>query len=123
MKSANKVILIGHVAAKPEQAQSKARETRVTFPLATHRDTTSDGVKKDVTDYHTIVVWGKLGETCQAYLSKGQGVYVEGAILNRAYEKDGERRYVTEIRADMVMLTWQQKAGIGPLSLNPIHVE
>lgn len=124
MRSVNKVILVGHLAADPEQFQTKTGKTRVTFPLATHRDSTSDGVKKEVTDYHRVVTWGKLGEVCQTYLAKGQGVYVEGVILNRAYEKDGERKYVTEIRADEVnMLTWKKKAGISNVSIDPVHTE
>jgi single-strand DNA-binding protein len=121
MRSVNKVILVGHVAADPEQTETKTGRVRVTFPLATHRDTTSDGVQKEVTDYHRIVTWGTLGEVCARYLGKGQGVYVEGIILNRAYEKDGDRKYVTEIRAEEVnMLTWKQRAGVDTLSRDTI---
>ena len=121
MRSVNKVILVGHLAADPESFQTKAGTTRVSFPIATHRESTSDGVKKEVTDYHRVVAFGKLGEICATYLAKGQGVYVEGAILNRAYEKDGERKYVTEIRADEVnMLTWKKKGGVSSVSIeNP----
>ena len=118
MRSVNKVILVGHLADDPEQSTTKAGRARVTFPIATHRDTTSEGAKKEVTDYHRVVSWGKLGEICGKYLSKGQGVYVEGMILNRAYEKDGQRRYVTEIRADEVnMLTWKKKDGLTTVAL------
>jgi single-strand DNA-binding protein len=118
MRSVNKVILVGHVAADPEQCELKSGNVRVTFPVATHRDVTSDDVPKDVTDYHRVVTWGKLGEICAKYLGKGQGVYVEGTILNRACEKDGERRYVTEIRAEEVnMLTWKRKDGVSTLHL------
>jgi single-strand DNA-binding protein len=121
MRSVNKVILVGHLAADPEQFQTKSGKTRVTFPIATHRDETSDGVKKEVTDYHRVVTWGKLGEICATYLGKGQGVYVEGSVLNRAYEKDGERKFVTEIRAEEVnMLTWKKKGGVGNVTLDSI---
>ncbi|MEO8381133.1 MAG: single-stranded DNA-binding protein [Acidobacteriota bacterium] len=114
----NKVILVGHLAADPEQSTTKTGRARVTFPIATHRDTTSEGAKKEVTDYHRVVSWGKLGEICGKYLAKGQGVYVEGMILNRAYEKDGYRRYVTEIRADEVnMLTWKKRSGVTKVAL------
>lgn len=89
-----------------------------TFPIATHRDSTSNGERKEVTDYHRVVAWGKLGEICHKYLAKGQGVYVEGTLLNRAYEKDGERRYITEIRADEVnMLTYKKKGGVDKVTL------
>jgi single-strand DNA-binding protein len=124
MNSVNKLILVGHVAADPDRAEMKSGKVRVVFPVATHRDSTSEGVKKEVTDYHRVVAWGKLGEECLAHLSKGQGVYVEGAILNRAYEKDGERRYITEIRADEVnTLTWTKKSGTGTVSIDPFGVE
>ncbi len=118
MRSVNKVILVGHLATDPEQSATKTGQARVTFALATHRDTTSEGAKKEVTDFHRVVCWGKLGENCAKYLAKGQGVYVEGVILNRAYEKDGQRRYVTEIRADEVnLLTWKKKDGVTKVAL------
>lgn len=124
MRSVNKVILVGHVAADPESLEVKAGTTRVTFPIATHREYTSDGERKEVTDYHKVVAWGKLGEICASYLSKGQGVYVEGTLLNRAYEKDGERKYITEIRADEVnMLSWKKKGGVEKVSLDSIPVD
>lgn len=118
MRSVNKVILVGHLAADPEASTTDTGRTRTVFPLATHRETTSDGVKKDVTDYHRVVAWGGLAEVCAKYLSKGQGLYVEGVVLNRAYEKDGERKYVTEIRADEInMLTYRKKDGVATVSL------
>lgn len=124
MRSVNKVILVGHLAADPEQSTTKNGAIRVTFPVATHRDTTSEGEKKEITDFHRVVSWGKLGEICGKYLSKGQGIYVEGMILNRAYEKDGRRRYVTEIRADEVnMLTWKMKDGVTKVSLEQPPIE
>jgi single-strand DNA-binding protein len=123
MRSVNKVILVGHVAADPESSETKTG-IRVTFALATHREYTSDGAKKEVTDYHRVVTWGKLAEICAKYLTKGQGVYVEGVLLNRAYEKEGERKYITEIRADEVnMLTWKKKGGVEKVSLDPISVD
>ncbi|MEO6325059.1 MAG: single-stranded DNA-binding protein [Thermoanaerobaculia bacterium] len=118
MRSVNKVILVGHLAADPEQSTTKKGVARIIFPVATHREITSDGEKKEVTDYHRVVAWGKLGEICGKHLTKGQGVYIEGMLLNRAYEKDGERKYVTEIRAEEVnMLTWKKKDGVSNVSL------
>lgn len=118
MRSVNKVIIVGHLAADPEQEQTRSGKTRVTFPVATHRETSSDGTKKPVTDYHRVVAWGKLGEICAKYLSLGQGIYVEGMLSNRAYDEDGYRRYVTEIRADEVnMLTWKKKDGVTKVTL------
>lgn len=122
MRSVNKVILVGHVAADPESLEAKTGMTRVTFPIATHREYTSDGERKEVTDYHRVVTWGKLAEISAKYLTKGQGVYVEGTLLNRAYEKDGERKYITEIRADEIsMLSWKRKGGVEKVSLDSIE--
>lgn len=117
MRSVNKVIIVGHVAADPELHETKTG-IRVTFPVATQRESTSDGARKEVTDYHRIVASGKLGEICAAYLTRGRSVYVEGQIVNRAFEKDGQRRYVTEIRADEVnMLSWNSKGGVEKVTL------
>ena len=118
MRSVNKVILVGHLAADPESSPTRSGKPRVVFPLATHRELTSEGVRKEVTDNHRVVVWGKLGEICQRFLTKGTGLYVEGQILNRAFEVNGERRYVTEIRADEVnVLTRKKHDGVANVSL------
>lgn len=118
MRSVNKVILVGTLAANPETSTAATGKTRVVFPLATHRETTSDGAPKDVTDYHRVVAWGGLGEICAKFLTKGQGIYLEGQMLNRAYEKDGERKFITEIRADEInLLTFKKKDGIAQISL------
>ena len=112
MRSVNKIILVGNLAADPELRQTAKGTTVATFPVATDRDFTSNGEKKKVTDFHRVVAWGKLGEICGQHLAKGKAVYVEGMVINRAYEKDGERRYVTEIRADEVnMLSYKKRAG------------
>lgn len=118
MRSVNKVILVGHLAADPEVSTTQTGKTRVVFPVATHRATTSDGAPKDVTDYHRVIVWDALATVCGKFLVKGTGIYLEGQILNRAYEKDGERKYITEIRADEVnLLTFKKKDGIAQASL------
>jgi single-strand DNA-binding protein len=111
MRSVNKIILVGNVAADPEVRQTQKGTTVATFPVATSRDFTSNGDKKRVTDFHRVVAWGKLGEICRKHLEKGKAVYVEGMVLNRAYEKDGERRYLTEIRADEInMLSYKKNS-------------
>lgn len=120
MRSVNKVILVGHLAADPESTPTRSGQSRVTFPLATHREFTSDGVRKDVTDYHRVVAWGKLADVCATHLTRGAGLYVEGQLLNRAYEVDGERRFLTEVRADTVnILTWRKKQGVANVTLEP----
>lgn len=118
MRSVNKVILVGYLAADPESTTTQTGRTRVTFPVATERDTTSDGVKQEVTDYHRVVAWGTLGHICAKYLGRGQAVYVEGMILNRPYEQGGQRKFVTEVRAEEVnMLTWKKKHGVAKVTI------
>jgi single-strand DNA-binding protein len=109
MRSVNKIILVGTVALDPEVRQDKKGTDVATFPIATHRDFTSNNEKKRVTDFHRVVAWGTLAEMCGNYLEKGKAVYVEGMVINRAYEVDGERRYLTEIRADAInMLSYKK---------------
>jgi single-strand DNA-binding protein len=124
MKSVNKLILVGNLAADPEVRQSKKGVTVTTFAVATQRDFTSNGEKKKVTDFHRVVAWGKLAEICGKYLEKGKAVYVEGLILNRAYEKEGERRYITEIRAEEVnMLSFKGDREQQQITINPVDNE
>jgi single-strand DNA-binding protein len=121
MQSLNKFLAIGRLAGDPEQTETKSGKTRVTFPLAMHREQTSDDVKQEVIDYHLVVAWGELGAACAKHLRRGEGVYVEGTVLVRAYKKDGERRYVTEIRADEVkILSWSKHSGAVNLTIKPI---
>ncbi len=76
------------------------------FRMATKRVwTTEKGEKQEQTQYHRIVAWGRLGELCGKYLRKGRRVYVEGRLVNREYEIDGEKRTTTEVViSDMILL-------------------
>lgn len=122
MRSVNKVILVGNVAADPEIRQTAKGTTVATFPVATDRDFTSNGEKKKVIDFHRVVAWEKLGEICGKYLEKGKAVYIEGMVLNRAYEHNGERRYITEIRADEVnMLSYKKNNDAEHVTLESVE--
>jgi single-strand DNA-binding protein len=124
MQSVNKIILVGKIAADPEVRQTSKGTTIATFPLATERDFTSNGERKQVTDFHRIVAWGNLGEICGKYLEKGKAVYVEGLVLNRAYENEGERRYLTEIRADEVnMLSYKKAKDAERVVITPMEAD
>ena len=118
MHSVNKVILVGNVAADPELRATPKGMKIATFPVATDRDVTSDGEEKKVTDFHRVVAWGALAEICAEHLEKGKAVYVEGSIMNRPYEKDGERRFVTEIRAvEIHMLSFKKRGDVEKIAL------
>jgi single-strand DNA-binding protein len=107
MRGVNKVILIGNLGRDPE-----VRYTRDGTPVANLNIATTEswndgsGQRQERTEWHKVVAWGKLAEIAKEYLSKGKQVYVEGRLQTRPWEdKEGVKRYTTEIRADqMVML-------------------
>lgn len=105
MGSLNKVILIGRLGADPEDRVT-AGGTRVSnFRLATDqfRPGNGDGAAQKITDWHRIVVFGKMAELCNQYLCKGRQVCVEGSLQTRSWEKPpGEKHYMTEVIAARV---------------------
>ena len=106
MASINKVILIGNLGADPELRYTATGTAVANFTLATREAWTSkDGNKEDRTEWHRIVAWGRLGEICGEYLSKGKQVYIEGKIRTRSWEdRDGNKRYTTEILAQTMQM-------------------
>jgi single-strand DNA-binding protein len=108
MGSVNKVILVGNLGRDCElKYTSGSTPTPVaTLNLATTESwTDKGGTKQEKTEWHRIVVWGKTAETLQPYLVKGKQVYIEGRLQTRQWEdKDGQKRYTTEIRSDKIVL-------------------
>lgn len=94
--SVNKVILIGRLGKDPEVKQLPSNKTVATFSIATDE---GFGEKK-TTAWHRIVAWEKTAELAGKYLEKGKEVYIEGRLQYREYEKDGEKKYITEIVAE-----------------------
>ena len=112
--SVNKVILIGNLDKDPEVRFTQTGSAVANFSIATSEQWNDrDGKRQERTEWHNIVVWGKQGELCGQYLSKGRQVYVEGSIRSRKYtDKDGIERTAYEIRADqMQMLGSRQGMG------------
>ncbi len=105
-RGVNKVILVGHLGADPELRYTASGTAVAKFNVATTETYTSkDGVRNEQTEWHRVVAWRKLAEICGQYLSKGKQVYLEGRLRTTSYEKDGVKRYTTEIEArEMVML-------------------
>ncbi|MBX3023335.1 single-stranded DNA-binding protein [bacterium] len=97
----NKAIIIGNLGRDPEVRFTPSGRAVAKFSVATtERWTDQNGQKQEKTEWHNIVVWGKQAETCGQYLAKGRQVYVEGRITNRSYDdKDGNKKYITEIIA------------------------
>ncbi|GAG70798.1 unnamed protein product [marine sediment metagenome] len=107
MAGVNKVILVGNLGIDPEVRHTKREQAVASFSLATSEKwTNKDGGKEEKTEWHRIVAWGKLGEICGEYLSKGKQVYIEGRLQTREWEdKEGNKRQTTEIVANnMTML-------------------
>jgi single-strand DNA-binding protein len=106
-KGLNKVMLIGRLGKDPDVKYTQSGLAIVNFTLATNEDwpDKATGERKERTEWHNIVVFGKLGEICGKYLSKGKQVYIEGRLQTSSWEKDGITRYKTEIVVnDMRML-------------------
>lgn len=111
--SLNKAMLIGNVGKDPEVRTLDGGKMVATFSLATTEKgyTLQNGTTvPDRTEWHNIVVWGGLAKVVQQYVRKGSSLYIEGKIRTRNYDKDGQKKYVTEIFADnMQMLGGQQQ--------------
>ena len=103
----NKVILVGYLGRDPEVRYTKSSQAVASFSIATtEKWTGKDGNKEEKTEWHRIVAWGKLGEICGEYLSKGKQVYIEGRLQTREWEdNDSNKKQTTEIVAsNMTML-------------------
>ena len=100
--SLNKVQLIGHLGADPDSRFTTSGSAVTNFTLATNETwKSSDGDKKEKTEWHRVVVFGKMAETVAEYMKKGQLVYVEGRLQTRSWEdKDNVKRYTTEVLCD-----------------------
>lgn len=107
MASLNKCIFIGNLGREPESRTFQDGSAVSNFSIAC-TDTWKDkqtGEKKEMTEWVRISTFGKLAEICNQYLKKGQQVYIEGSLRARKWtDKDGQARYTTEIRADVMKM-------------------
>jgi single-strand DNA-binding protein len=104
MGSINKVILVGNLGRDAEVKVTASGQSVASFSIATTETWTKDGEKKEKTEWHRIVLWGRQADTLQPYLTKGKQIYVEGRLETRQWEKDGQKHYTTEIKADRIVL-------------------
>ena len=100
--SLNKVLLIGHLGADPESRFTTSGSAVTNFNLATNESWRSaEGDTKEKTEWHRVVLFGKMAETAAEYMKKGQLVFIEGRLQTRSWEdKDKVKRYTTEILCD-----------------------
>ena len=115
MANLNKVMIIGNVGTDPEMRFTPNGNPVTTFRIATSRIfNTSEGERKQETEWFTVVTWNKLAESCNQFLTKGRRAYVEGRLRTRAWEgQDGQRRSRVEIVADRVLFL--DRTGVAPL--------
>src|SRR5258706_10407664 len=114
--SVNKVILIGHLGAKPELKYLPSGQAVCEMRIATTEVfNDKNQQRQERTEWHRIVVWGKTGENCAQYLDKGRQVYVEGRIQTRSWDdkNSGEKKYMTEIVANNVTFLGSGGGGAG----------
>ena len=100
-RGVNKVILIGNLGKDPEIQNFDKGVKKAAFSLATSETYRNrEGVEIEQTEWHNIILWRGLAEVAEKYLKKGSQVYIEGRIRSRSYEKDGQKRYITEIEGE-----------------------
>jgi len=106
MAGVNKVILIGNLGADPEVKFLSSGTQVANFRIATTENRVNrTGEKVSLTEWHRVVAFGRLAEICSQYLTKGKQVYIEGRIRTRSWEdKDGNRRFTTEIIANQMLM-------------------
>jgi single-strand DNA-binding protein len=106
MGSVNKVILVGNLGRDAELRYTPGGAAVATINMAT-TEVWNDkaGQRQEKTEWHRVVVWGKPAESLAEYLTKGKQIYVEGRLQTRQWDdKDGNKRYTTEIRGDRIVL-------------------
>jgi single-strand DNA-binding protein len=112
--SVNKVILVGNVGKDPEVRYLDKNVAVANFTLATSEKgyKAQNGTEvPERTEWHNIVAWRGLAELAEKYIRKGSQVYIEGKIQTRSWEKDGIKRYTTEIYADTIQLLGRKSDG------------
>jgi single-strand DNA-binding protein len=114
MASVNKVIIVGNLGADPETRYLPSGEAVTNIRVATTdrwKDKQS-GETKEATEWHRIAFFGRLAEVAGEYLKKGSQVYVEGSLRTRKWQdKEGQDRYSTEIRADVMQMLGRREGG------------
>jgi single-strand DNA-binding protein len=130
MASVNKAIILGNLGKDPELRHTQGGKAVCTLRVATNEVWTDQaGERKERTEWHTIVVWGRQAENCNQYLKKGRSVYVEGRLTTRKWQdKEGHDRYSTEVVADRVQFVGGGKgegagAGGGGGGFDDAHLE
>lgn len=124
--SVNKVILIGNLGKDPEVRYLESGVAVANFSIATSESFTdkNTGEKREVTDWHNIVLWRGLAKISEKYLKKGMKVYVEGRLRTRSWsDENNNLRYTTEVIADQMTMLSRQENGQSATTNYPNSVE
>ena len=123
--SVNKVILLGRLGQDPELKYTPSGTAVANFSVATSENwTDKSGQKQERTEWHRVVVWGKLAELCNQYLAKGRQCFLEGKLATRSWDdKEGVKRYTTEIQATTVQFIGGGSASKGDDGSRPAQPE
>ncbi len=126
MSSVNKVILIGNLGKDPEMRYMPSGEAIANFSVATSENWTdkTSGDKKEQTEWHRCVFFGRTAEVIGQYVKKGSKIYVEGRLQTRKWQdKEGQDRYTTEVRGDVMRMLDKRGESSGPMDSEPPAME
>ncbi len=122
MSSVNKVILIGNLGKDPEVRYMPSGDAVANLRIATSETWTdkASGDKKESTEWHSVAYFGRTAEIAGQYLKKGAKIYVEGRLQTRKWQdKDGNDRYTTEVRGDVMRMLDRKGEGAAPMDDAP----
>jgi single-strand DNA-binding protein len=121
MASLNKVILIGNLGRDPEVKYTQNGTAVANLNVATNEVWTDKaGQKQERTEWHRVVVWGKQAQVLGEHLTKGKQIFVEGSLQTRSWDdREGNKRYTTEIRAARVLMLGRAEGGRGGMQEAP----
>jgi single-strand DNA-binding protein len=113
----NKVMLLGNLGADPELKMTQGGQSVLKLRLATtEMYLDKNQARQERTEWHSVTLWGKRGEALAKFLTKGERIFVEGSLRTSSYEKNGEKRYSTEINATNVILAGRGKGASDEVS-------
>ena len=125
MAGVNKVILLGNLGKDPEVRVFEGGTKKASFTLATGETfLDKNGQRQDRTEWHNVVFWGNIVDVIEKYLKKGSQLYLEGRITTRSYDdKEGQKRYITEIVGQNMTLLGGKPSGGGTDNSEPSYQE
>lgn len=104
MSGVNKVIVLGYMGQDPEVKMVGNNKVAALSIATTEKWKDKDQKEQARTEWHRVIVWGKLADVCEKYTAKGKQIYVEGKLQTRSWEADGKKHYITEIIANSIQL-------------------